>query len=68
MTVWTDSISHGELIRAGVDQRLEVDPVNLRVVFQGVLDKDRHGKGYGAIPWRLGLLAAGRGAGEKETR
>ena len=23
---WTDSISHGELLRAGVDQRLEVDP------------------------------------------
>ncbi len=53
---WTDSISHGELLRAGYDQRLEVDPANLRFLFQGVLDKDRRGKGYGRIPWRLGLL------------
>jgi len=53
---WTDSISHGELIRTGSDQMLEVDPANLQLLFQGVLDKDRRGKPYGAIPWRLGLL------------
>lgn len=53
---WTDSISHGELIRAGYDQRLEVDPTNLRFVFQGVPDAERAGKSYGEIPWRLGLL------------
>jgi len=53
---WTDSISHGELIRAGCDERLEVDPGNLRFVFQGVLNRDRRGKPYGRIPWRLGLL------------
>ena len=53
---WTDSISHGELIRAGVDQRLEVDPANLRFVFQGVSDADRAGRAYGDIPWRLAIL------------
>ena len=53
---WTDVISHGELLRTGSDQKLEVDPANLRFVFQGVLEKDRQGKGYGEIPWRLGLL------------
>ena len=53
---WTDSISHGELIRSGVDERMEVDPGELRFVFQGVLDADRAGKPYGEIPWRLGLL------------
>ena len=53
---WTDCISHGELIRAGIDQTLEVDPANLRFLFQGVLDRDRDGKPYGEIPWRLGLL------------
>ncbi|MCK4298115.1 MAG: hypothetical protein KAX80_01210, partial [Planctomycetes bacterium] len=53
---WTDSISHGELVRAGFDQRLEVDPSNLRFVFQGVRDRDRSGKPYGQIPWRLGML------------
>ena len=53
---WTDCISHGELIRTGVDERLEVDPARLRCVFQGVTDRDRAGKPYGQIPWRLGLL------------
>ncbi len=57
---WTDSISHGELIRAGLDEKLEVDPADLRFVFQGVLDKDRVGKPYGQIPWRLGLLTPAR--------
>lgn len=55
---WTDCISHGELIRAGYDQRLEVDPGNLRFVFQGVTDARRRGKKYGEIPWRLGMLEA----------
>lgn len=53
---WTDSISHGELLRSGYNQKLEVDPANLRFLFQGVLDRDRRGKTYGEIPWRLGLL------------
>ena len=49
-------VSHGELLRAGSDEKLEVDPANLRFLFQGVLEKDRQGKGYGEIPWKLGLL------------
>jgi hypothetical protein len=44
------------LVRTGIDERLEVDPAGLRFVFQGVLDEERRGKDYGAIPWRLGLL------------
>jgi hypothetical protein len=55
---WTDSISHGELLRAGTDQRLEVDPANLRFLFQGVSDRARGGKPYGQIPWQLGILEA----------
>lgn len=53
---WTESVSHIELIREGVDEHLEVDPNNLRVVFQGALNKDKAGKPYGQIPWRLGIL------------
>src|SRR6185295_4862417 len=53
---WTDSFSHGELLRAGHDERLEVDPANLRFLFQGVGDPERAGKKYGEIPWRLGIL------------
>lgn len=53
---WSESFSHGELLRAGHDERLEVDPADLRFLYQGVLDKDKAGKPYGQIPWRLGLL------------
>lgn len=53
---WTDSISHGELLRSGYDEHMEVDPGGLRFLFQGVLDRERAGKSYGEIPWRLGLL------------
>ncbi len=53
---WTDCISHGEILRAGADQRLEIDTTDLKFVFQGVLDSERNGVGYGEIPWRLGLL------------
>ncbi len=55
-TEWTTNFSHGELIRAGVDERMEVDPANLRFVFQGASDKEYRGQGYGGIPWRLGML------------
>jgi hypothetical protein len=53
---WTDSYSHGELLRTGYDQKMEVDPARLEFLFQGVIDRDRAGKKYGDIPWRLGLL------------
>jgi len=57
---WTDSFSHGELLRCGFDERLEVDPSELRFLFQGVSDAERRGKKYGEIPWRLGLLTPDR--------
>ncbi len=53
---WTESISHGELIRSGFDEHLEIDGSNLQFLFQGVKDVDAKGKPYGRIPWKLGLL------------
>ena len=53
---WTDNVSHGELVRDGIDQTLTVDPNRLRFVFQGMLDKHKSGKGYGAFRWRIGVL------------
>lgn len=53
---WTDVISHGELLRAGYDEKLIVAPDNLRLLFQGVTNRARAGKPYGRIPWRLGIL------------
>jgi hypothetical protein len=55
-TEWTTNISHGELLRAGVDEQLEVDPENLQFLFQGANDEEYRGRQYGTIPWRLGLL------------
>jgi len=53
---WTTNISHGELIRAGVDETMEVDPARLRLLFQGASDSQYRGNPYGRIPWRLGML------------
>jgi len=53
---WTDNISHGELLRAGVDETLTIDPHDLRFLIQGVSAQEVRGRKYGEIPWRLGLL------------
>ncbi len=53
---WTDNVSHGELIRDGIDQTMTVDPQNLKFVFQGMLDEHKSGKGYGQFQWRIGML------------
>ncbi len=53
---WTNNVSHGELIRDGCDQRMIVDPADLRFVFQGMLDNEKDGKGYGQFQWRIGML------------
>ena len=33
-----------------------MDPADLRFVFQGMLEKDKAGTGYGRFAWRIGLL------------
>ncbi len=53
---WTDSYSHGELIRRGVNQNMEVDPERLRFLFQGASAKEYQSSDYGSIPWKLGML------------
>lgn len=53
---WTTSFSHGELIRSGVDETLEVDPAQLRFVFQGVSADAYPRSKYGSIPWKIGIL------------
>ncbi|MCA9127226.1 MAG: hypothetical protein KDB22_09070 [Planctomycetales bacterium] len=54
---WAMSYSHGEFLRAGYDQRLELDTTQpLQLLFQGASDDEYQIGNYGDIPWRLGLL------------
>ena len=52
---WTRDISHGELLRDGVDETMTVDPSNLQFLFQG-RDPAREPSEYSQFPYRLGLL------------
>jgi endo-1,4-beta-xylanase len=54
---WTADISHGEMIRDGYDQQLEIDTCHLRYLYQG-LDPTMTGLSYNSLPWRLALLTA----------
>lgn len=53
-TKWTNSISHGELIRAGVDQSLAITPCEMKFIYQGV-DPNANTE-YNALPWKLALV------------
>jgi hypothetical protein len=53
---WATSYSHGEFLRAGFDQRLELRTEPLQLLFQGASDAEYQKGNYGEIPWRLGLL------------
>ncbi|MBP2629615.1 MAG: hypothetical protein H6Q70_243 [Firmicutes bacterium] len=52
---WTDNVSHGELLRAGTNQKLEISNIN-RVDFliQGVVNGN-YGD-YVKTPWDLGVI------------
>ncbi len=56
---WSDGISHGELVRSGIDQTLEIDPCKpLRLLYQGLdADNSRHYE-YIELPYKLGLITA----------
>lgn len=54
VTPWTQDFSHGEMIRAGFNQHLMINPCHLQFLYQG---KDPSASGdYSQLPWRLGLL------------
>ncbi|MFC3493748.1 non-reducing end alpha-L-arabinofuranosidase family hydrolase [Glycomyces rhizosphaerae] len=58
---WTKDISHGELIRAGNDQKMNIDTGNLQMLYQG-RDPSSDGMDYSQLPYRLALLTLTGGA------
>ena len=53
--LWTEEVSHGEMIRSGCDQRLEYDPGRTRFLIQG-MHRSQHRGPYPNLRWTLGLI------------
>jgi hypothetical protein len=53
-TAWTESISHGEMIRASYDQTLTISPCDLIFLYQGL--NPSSDVSYNLEPWELGLI------------
>jgi len=53
---WNNGISHGELVRAGYNEMLELNPCGIRFLYQGV-SPSAHDP-YEELPYKLGLLTS----------
>jgi hypothetical protein len=52
---WTDQVSHGEILRSGTNERMEIDNIDrCQILIQGVVNGS-YGE-YGNIPYDLGLI------------
>lgn len=54
---WTDEVSHGELLRAGYDERLLIPTDIWQFLIQGMPRKQHQGP-YPLLPWSLGIIRA----------
>jgi hypothetical protein len=52
---WTEEVSHGELLRQGYDERMEVSADLWEFLIQGLPAGEHRGE-YPLLPWRLGLI------------
>jgi hypothetical protein len=51
---WSDDVSHGDMVRDDPSEKKEIDPCNLRFLYQG--HQPGVGSSYGTLPYRPGLL------------
>ncbi|KAF1840412.1 glycoside hydrolase family 62 protein [Cucurbitaria berberidis CBS 394.84] len=52
---WSKSISHGEIVRSNVDQRLRIGDCGWEYMYQGI-DPAASSANYNNLPWKLGVL------------
>jgi hypothetical protein len=57
VSTWTLDFSHGEILRTGYDETLQIDPNNLQFLYQGD-NPAANAPSYSQIPWQLGLATA----------
>lgn len=53
---WTDSFSHGEIVRSAPDEFMRINLADLQFIFQGVGYLDRDNRLPSQVPWRLAIL------------
>ena len=52
---WTEEVSHGEMIRTGINQKLEYDASKPQFLMQSML-KEQHKGSYEKLQWKLGII------------
>jgi hypothetical protein len=53
---WTNDVSHGELVRAGYDQKMEINACKMQFLYQG--HDPNVNTSYDLLPYKLGVLTA----------